>query len=76
MVNSLNTLVGSLNLKPAQKNKADDLDTEMTNTPLGVWLWKYENQKPLPEIDEDLKDVNKIKSIFSLGWDIFVKCLA
>lgn len=61
MVNSLNTLVGSLNLKPAQKNKADDLDTEMTNTPLGVWLWKYENQKPLPEIDEDLKDVNKIK---------------
>lgn len=61
MVNSLNTLVGSLNLKPAQKNKAEDLDTEMTNTPLGVWLWKYENQKPLPEIDEDLKDVNKIK---------------
>ena len=61
MVNSLNTLVGSLNLKPAQKSKIDDLDTEMANTPLGVWLWKYENQKPLPEIDEDLKDVNKIK---------------
>lgn len=33
----------------------------MSSTPLGVWLWRYENKRPLPEIDESLKDVNHIK---------------
>lgn len=59
-VNSLNTLLGSLNLKPAQR-KNEDLETELTSTPLGVWLYRYENKRPLPEIDESLQDVNHIK---------------
>lgn len=59
-VNSLNTLLGSLNLKPAQK-KDVNLEAELTNTPLGLWLYRYENKRPLPEIDQDLKDVNHIK---------------
>ena len=53
-------LVGSAGFKPGQ-NKQDDLDTSLANTPLGVWLYRYENKRPLPEIDEDLKDVNGIK---------------
>ena len=59
-VNSLNNLIGSLNLKPAQK-KNEELETELANTPLGVWLQRYETKRPLPEIDEELKDSNKIK---------------
>lgn len=57
-VNSLNTLVGSLNLKPVQKQ--DDINSELANTPLGVWILKYENERPLPDIDPELK-ANKIK---------------
>lgn len=59
-VTALNTLLGSANLKPVQK-KQDDADAALTNTPLGVWLYRYENKRPLPEIDDDLKDVNRIK---------------
>ena len=28
---------------------------------MGVWLLKYENKRPLPEIDDDLKDVNGVR---------------
>lgn len=59
-INSLNTLLGSLNLKPTQQ-KTDGLAQELLSTPLGVWIHKFENDLPLPEVDEQLKDVNKIK---------------
>lgn len=59
-VNSLNTLLGSLNLKPAQR-KNDDLETELSSTPLGVWLYRFENKRPLPDIDDNFKDKNHIK---------------
>lgn len=63
-VNALNSLLGSANLKPNQKK--DDADPSLSNTPLGVWLWRYENERPLPEVDDDLKDVNKLmKYIFT-----------
>ena len=57
---ALNTLLGSLKLKPVQQ-KQDDIDETMANTPLGVWLYRYENKRPLPEIDDDLKDVNGLR---------------
>lgn len=59
-VTALNTLLGSANLKPVQKQQ-ENLDSSMANTPFGVWLYKWENKRPLPEIDENLKDVNKIR---------------
>lgn len=58
-VNALNSLLGSANLKPSQQ-RTEDIDATLTNTPLGVWLYRYENKRPLPEIDEELKDVNGI----------------
>ena len=58
--NSLNTLLGSLNLKPTQQ-KTDGISQELAGTPLGVWIHKFENELPLPEIDEKLKDVNGLK---------------
>lgn len=59
-INTLNTLLGSLNIKPVQQ-KADEASSGLDSTPLGVWLYRYENEKPLPEIDDDLKDVNGLK---------------
>lgn len=59
-VTALNTLLGSANLKPVQK-KQEDAELGLNTTPLGVWLYRYENQRPLPEVDEELKDVNGIK---------------
>lgn len=57
-VTALNTLLGSANLKPKQK---DDAAAGLVEIPLGVWLHRYENERPLPEIDDDMKDVNKIQ---------------
>lgn len=59
-INTLNTLLGSASLKPAQK-KADEFDVALANTPMGVWLHRYENLRPLPEIDPSLQDVNGLK---------------
>lgn len=46
-INALNTLLGSANLKPVQKR--DDGDSSLENTPMGVWLYRYENKRPLPD---------------------------
>lgn len=47
-INTLNTLLGSGNFKPAQKRQ-DTSDAEFNDTPLGVWLYRYENKRPLPD---------------------------
>lgn len=65
LVNALNNVLGGANLKPTQKK--DDLDASITNTPMGVWLYRYENLRPLPDIDEELKDVNGIKK-YMFTW--------
>lgn len=62
-INSLNTLLGSLNLKPAQR-KDNDINEEMLNTPLGVWIYKFEQKRPLPE---EKDDDNKIKK-YMFTW--------
>lgn len=57
-INMLNTLLGSLNLKPSQ-NK-DEGDSSLENTPFGVWIRRWENQRPIPEVDPEMKDVDGI----------------
>ena len=56
----LNSLMGSANLKPAQQQKSDETQA-LADVPLGVWLYRYENERPLPEVDEELKDVNHVR---------------
>lgn len=56
LITSLDKLIGRL--KSTQKQS--DNDSDIANTPLGVWTYRYEEKRPLPEIDDDLKDVNKI----------------
>lgn len=60
-INALNALLGSASLKPVQQKKNEDAESELSSTPLGVWLYRYENKRPLPEIDESLQDVSHIK---------------
>lgn len=68
-MNTLNTLLGSLNLKPVQK-KEDSANGGVDNSPMGVWIRRFENERPIPEPDPELKDVDKIVhyiQVFFLG---------
>lgn len=58
-VNALNGLFGSGNFKPAQK-KESSVDTALETTPFGEWIRKYENERPVPEPDPELQDVDGI----------------
>lgn len=58
-VNTLNSLLGSANLKPTQK-KSEEADAEYDSTPLGVWIRRWENTRPIPEPDPELQDVDGI----------------
>ena len=57
-VNTLNTLLGSANLKPVQKKDAADGVSE--NTPFGVWIRKIENDRPISDPDPEFQDVDGI----------------
>lgn len=58
-INALNTLLGSASLKPTQK-KQDDSDASGDDTPFGVWIRRWENNRPIPDPDPELKDVDGI----------------
>lgn len=64
-VNALNTLLGSANMKPAQKK--DDAEGALGATPFGVWIKKLEDDRPVKDIDPELKDVDGIKK-YVLTW--------
>lgn len=59
-VNTLNTLLGSANLKPSQ-SASDEIEDERLTKPLGVWLDIYEHKRPLPETEKSLRDVNGVR---------------
>ena len=68
-LNTLNGLLGSLNMKPVQK-KDDAVIGNVDNSPMGVWIRRFENERPIPEPDPDLQDVDKIVryiQVFFLG---------
>lgn len=54
-MSTLAALLNNTNLKPKQK-KGEDLDSATQNTPMGVWLYRYENERPLPATPDELKD--------------------
>lgn len=68
-MNTLNTLLGSANLKPVQK-KDDVAGGSVDASPMGVWIRRFENERPIPEPDPELRDVDKIVryiQVFFLG---------
>lgn len=62
---TLQELLGSLNLKPSQNN-SNALTEAKT---FGQLIEKWENEKPIPEPDEEFKDVDRI----GLYIDVFFK---
>lgn len=61
----LNSLIGSANLKPAQQRS--NADAVLENTPFGVWTKIWEDKRPIPETDPELKDVDGIVK-YVLTW--------
>lgn len=57
-INALNSLLGSMNLKPAQKK--EDTTSDFFKQPFGVGIGVYEDTAPIPEPDEDFKDKDSI----------------
>lgn len=62
---TLQNLMGSLNIKPSQKTS----NTLTDNLTFGQLIDKWEQEKPIPEPDEEFKDVDKI----GLYIDVFFK---
>lgn len=58
LVNSFNTLMGSLNIKPAQQKS--ETTKNSTIPPLGVMAKIVENKHPIDEVSPDLRDIDKI----------------
>ena len=58
LINTLNTLIGSAQLKPTQKK--DDVSAVNANTPFGVWIRRWEDERPIPEVDPSMRDVDGI----------------
>lgn len=55
-VNALNTLFGSMNIKPSQKKEVEE-----NYIPFGVEIARFEDNTPIPEPDEDFKDVDRLR---------------
>lgn len=64
-INSYNQLLGSGNLKPSQKRS----DSQVSDSnPFGVWIQKWENEKPIPESDPEFADVDGIIRYISIWF--------
>lgn len=63
MMSTFNSLMSSLN-KPLLKG---DSNSAIATTPLGVWIKRWEDERPLPEVDNSLKDVDGIIK-YVLTW--------
>lgn len=58
-ISALNTVLGSANIKPVQKQK-DELGNDIEQQPFGVWINKIENTRPISEPLDEFKDVDGI----------------
>lgn len=60
----IDSLIGSLNLKPVQKErvKEEEEDDTLEMTPFGVWIRKIEDERPVPEPEEGLRDVDNLRT--------------
>ena len=58
LMSSLNSMLS--NLKKPQKTASAAVDSAAANTPFGVWIKRWEDERPIPEADDDFKDVDGI----------------
>ena len=58
----IDDLIGSLNLKPVQQERVKEVaDDSHELTPFGVWIRRIEDERPIPEPEGDLRDVDKLR---------------
>lgn len=65
LVLALKNVIESAQLNPTQK-KSESKDAN-ANTPFGVWIKRWEDERPIPEVDPSLKDVDGIKK-YIMTW--------
>lgn len=58
----LNKFIKELNIDPA--SRGDD-SSEFNKTPFGVWIDRWENKRPIPEPDQEMKDTDHIVKYIS-----------
>jgi len=64
MANTLNTLLATL-----QKQKSGpSVDASGTSTPFGVWIKKWEDQRPIPDVDPEFDDIDHIVKYISIWF--------
>lgn len=62
-ISTLNTLLGSANLKPVQREKSGE---NLNEIPFGVGIGWCEEYKPISEPDEEFRDVDGIRKYISV----------
>ena len=60
-INSLNTLLGSLNLKPAQKKEAT---VGLEGVAMGEWIKRWEDDEPIPEYGDKNEILRQVHTWF------------
>lgn len=65
--NTINTLLGSLNQKPVQKQQ-DEVDSSFDNMPFGVGIRMCENTRPIPKPKPEFQDVDGIVRYISIWF--------
>lgn len=59
-INTLNTILGSANLKPIQKAKDESAGANPEAVPFGMWIKRIEHTRPISEPDPELQDVDRV----------------
>lgn len=67
-ISALNTLLGSMNIKPSQKKEAED-----NAVPFGCEIAKFEEENPIPEPDPEFEDVDGIRKKI-MAWFLGPLC--
>lgn len=57
LTKELGDLMQSANIKPSQEKAAMDSDQSI----LGLWIKKFENERPIPEADDEFADIDGVK---------------
>lgn len=65
-VNTFKNLLSDAMLKPSQKS--NDGDAVFDTTPLGVWIKRWEDKRPVPEPDPELQDVDGVVKYISVWF--------
>jgi len=65
-VNTFKNLLGDAMLKPSKPK--DDGDSSLERTPFGVWIRRWEDQRPVPEPDPELQDPDGIIKYLSIWF--------